>query len=60
MQLFRDQNDPNDVIVIMRIENMENAKKIISVPSAYKAKDESGVIDEPVYSFLDKVQEIIL
>lgn len=55
LQLFRDKNDPNDVIVILRIENMEKAKQFISAPSAYEAKDESGVIGEPVCLFLDKV-----
>ena len=55
LQLFSNQKDPNDVIVLFRIEDMERTKAFISAPAAEEAKDESGVIGEPEVLFLDKM-----
>lgn len=55
LQLFRDKNDPNDIIVIFRIENMKKARAFVSAPIAEDAKDESCVMGEPECLFLDKV-----
>ena len=55
LQLFSNQKDPNDVIVLFRIEDMEKAKAFISAPDAEEAKDESGVIGEPEVLFLEKI-----
>jgi len=54
--LFRDQKDPNDVIIIFRVTDVEKAREYIYAPEAEIARDEAGVIGEPESFFLDKVE----
>jgi heme-degrading monooxygenase HmoA len=45
--LFRNANDPNEVIINLQWDTAENATKFLAAPEIQKAIQESGVIGEP-------------
>ena len=52
LHLLRDTDDPNLVVLLFRVDDVEKTKAFIEAPSAYEAAENSGVIGEPEFSFL--------
>ena len=55
LQLFRDAADPNDVVVLFRVDDLDEVKAFTESPESYEAKEESGVIGEPEVLWLNKI-----
>lgn len=47
LYLLRDTNDPNHIVYLFRVHNLETAKAFTEAPEASKAAEESGVIGMP-------------
>jgi hypothetical protein len=50
--LMRNVEDPNEVFVLMEIEDFDCARAFVSAPDVPAAQDESGVVDVPDLYFL--------
>ena len=55
LQLFRDVADPNVVVVLFRVDDLDKVKAFTESPESYEAKEESGVIGEPEALWLNKI-----
>ncbi len=44
LHLMRDTSDPNHLVYLFRVDDVEKAKAFTQAPEADKAADESGVI----------------
>ncbi len=55
LQLLRDVNEPNIVVCIFRVEDVEKARVFTSAPQATKARQDSGIIDTPEVLWLEKI-----
>jgi len=47
LHLLRDTNDPNHVVYLFKVDNIQTAKAFTETPEARKAGEESGVIGIP-------------
>ena len=55
LQLFRDEADPNTVICLFRVEDINKAKAFTRAPEAEEAQEQSGMIEPPEVLYLDKI-----
>lgn len=56
-KIFRNADDPNDLFVLLQINNMENAKKFVSSDSTKEAMKNAGVIGMPEIYFIEEIAE---
>ena len=56
--LFRNAEDPNEVIILFRWDNLENARKFTGSEDLKQVMEKVGVIDKPDIYFLDEVEEV--
>ena len=56
--LFRDINDNNEIVIMLRWDTMENAKKFFESEDLKKAMQKAGVVDKPNIYFLEEVETI--
>lgn len=54
-QIFRSLADSNEVFLLFEVSDLEKAKAFLYSPEVPKAKEESGVIDQPDIYFLGQV-----
>jgi hypothetical protein len=47
LHLLRDTTDPNHIVYLFKVDNMQTAKSFTDAPEASKAGEESGVIGRP-------------
>lgn len=52
MHVLRNVEDPNDVVMLFAVEDVERAKSFVYSPQVPGAKEESGVLDVPNIYFL--------
>lgn len=52
LHVFRDVSDPNVVVFLLRVDDIERARAFTETPDASKAGEEAGVIGEVEMSFL--------
>lgn len=55
--LFRNADDPNEVVVVFKWDDLEKARKFASSEDLKKIMEKAGVIDKPDIYFLDKVEK---
>ena len=53
--LLRDINDPNTIVFIFFIEDIQAAKAFTETPQASAAQYESGIIGAPEVLFLEEI-----
>lgn len=51
-RVFRNLDDPNEVVYFFEVTDIEKARGFISSPAVPEAKQQSGVISEPDISFI--------
>ncbi|MGD2111003.1 MAG: cyclase [Phycisphaerae bacterium] len=52
LHLLRDVSDPNYIVMLFELDDVEKAKAFCESPSAHEAAAESGVIGEPEAFYL--------
>ena len=52
-RIFRNDDDPNELIVIFDWDNQENAKRFIKSRDLHDSMRQAGVSDEPDMYYLD-------
>lgn len=57
-QLFRNTQNPNEVIIIFEWDSLENARQFSHSPALMRKMQESGVIGQPDIFFLEKVEDV--
>ncbi len=55
--LFRNQDNPNETVVLIEWDIIEHAKNFASSPDLKETMQRAGVIDIPKIYFLDEVQK---
>jgi len=51
--LFRNANDPNEIIINLQWDSVENAEKFLADPAVHQVMQQAGVIGQPDIWFLD-------
>lgn len=54
--LFRNEDDPNEVIVVLKWDDLEKARKFANSEDLKEKMEKLGVIDKPDVFFLDDVE----
>ena len=54
--LFRNEDDPNEVIVVLKWDDLEKARTFANSEELKKTMEKVGVIDKPDIYFLDEVE----
>lgn len=52
IKVLRNVENPNEVFLLFEIEDIERARAFVSAPGVPRAREESGVVDEPDIYFL--------
>ncbi len=55
--LFKDQDDPNEIVLLFEWDTIEHAKKFASSPDLKETMQRAGVIEIPKIYFLDEVKK---
>ena len=55
-QLFRNADNPNEVIVLLEWDDLGKAKQFTQSPKLREAMERAGVTDQPDIYFLDEVE----
>ena len=53
---YRNSNDPNEMIIISKWDNMESAKNFAESENLKNAMKKSGVISKPEVYYLDEIE----
>lgn len=53
--VFQSSNDPNEVVVLLKWDNPDNANKFLQSPELKKAMEQAGVVGQPNIHVLDQV-----
>lgn len=56
-KLFTIAGDPNQVVVMMEWDNLENARKFVESEDLKSTMARAGVVDNPVIHFADLVED---
>ncbi len=46
-RIFRNLDDPNDVVALFRVTDLEGARKFVTSPDVPKAQEESSLLGKP-------------
>ncbi len=57
-RLFRNADDPNEVVIIFKWDNLDKARKFVKSEDTKKAMQRAGVADKPDVYFLDEVEKV--
>ncbi len=55
-QLFRNADNPNELIILMEWDDLGKAKQFTQSPALREAMERAGVADQPDMYFLDEVE----
>lgn len=55
-QVFRSADNPNEVIILSELENIEKARKFAQGTGLKDAMQKGGVVDHPDVYFVEKVE----
>ena len=53
VSLHRSADDPNDVVIVLRAEDLERARAFGTLPELREVMEQAGVISEPTIWLLD-------
>ena len=56
-RIFRSKDNPNETVVIMEWDSIENAKKFATSPDLKETMQKAGVITVPDVYFLEEVEK---
>ena len=56
ISLGRAMDNPNDVIILSRLEDVNRAKEFIALPELKTAMDSAGVTSKPVFTFMNVIR----
>ena len=57
-RLFRNADNPNEMVVIFEWDNLEKAKKFAQSEDLKKTMQQAGVIDKPDVYFLEEIERV--
>jgi quinol monooxygenase YgiN len=57
-QLFRNSNNPNELLILFEWDNLERARQFAQSPDLRETMQRAGVIDQPDVYFLEKVEDV--
>ena len=57
-QVFQNLENPNDITIIMKWDNIENAHKFMNLPDLKETMEKAGVMEKPEVHFLDEVDMV--
>ena len=57
-QIFKSIQNPNDITIIMKWDNIENAHKFMNLPDLKETMEKAGVMEKPEVHFLDEVDMV--
>ena len=52
-QVFRNAENPNEIVMLLEWDNLENARQLVQSEDLREAMQRSGVTDQPDIYFLD-------
>ena len=56
-RLFRNNDNPNETLLIMEWDSFDNAKKFAQSPELRETMERAGVVEMPDVYFLDEVEQ---
>ncbi len=56
--LFRNADDPNELVIIFKWDDLEKARQFTGSEELKKAMEQAGVVTRPDIYFLDKVEKV--
>ncbi len=59
-QLFRNANDPNELIIFFEWDDLEKARQFVQSEDLRQAMQRAGVVDQPDIYFLEAVEHFPL
>jgi heme-degrading monooxygenase HmoA len=57
-RLYRNANDPSEVVVVLEWESIEKALQFTQSPELREAMQQAGVADQPDVYFLEEVERL--
>lgn len=57
-KLFRNSDDPNEVMIFFEWKDLESAKKFAQSPNLKEVMQEAGVMDKPDIYHLEKIEKL--
>ena len=57
-QLFCNADDPNELIILLEVDDLEKARQLVQSADLREAMQRSGVADQPDIYFLDEVERV--
>ena len=57
-RLFRTADDPNEVVILLEWDNLENARQFTQSEDLREAMQRHGVVGQPDMYFLEEVEEV--
>lgn len=57
-RLLRNVDNPNEIVMILKWDSIENARKLLASDDLKKAIKRAGVIGEPKFYLLDEVEQV--
>lgn len=57
-QVFRDDNEPGRVVVLLEWDTLENARRFAHSDTYLEARQRAGVIEPAEFTFLDRTENL--
>jgi heme-degrading monooxygenase HmoA len=57
-QLFRNANDPNELVILFEWDDLEKARRFVQSEDLRRAMQRAGVADQPDIYFLEEVEHV--
>jgi heme-degrading monooxygenase HmoA len=57
-QLFRNANDPNELVILFEWDDLEKAGRFVQSEDLRRAMQRAGVADQPDIYFLEEVEHV--
>ncbi len=51
-QVLRNVDDPNELILVFDVDDLDKARRFVTAPDVTAAKNEAGVVDQPDVYFV--------
>lgn len=58
--LYKNVDNPNELIVVTEVDNLDNARKLVQSDDLKNAMHNAGVIGAPTITFLEEVEDATL
>lgn len=57
-QLFRNANDPNELVILLKWDDLEKARQFVQSEDLRQAMQRAGVADQPDVYFLEEIEHV--